>query len=625
MIKHLREGRLIFLFLVTVLIWGLLSGTKTLPAAASSGVNLILNGQKVKPTVPAYIDNNGRTMLPLRFVMENMNAEVHWIPSEKGILIYRGNTTLKMWIGSRQAIVDGKTIKLDTTPVLKNNTTMVPMRFVSQAFGGQVDWDGKTRTVSVRLDTTSTNDTGQQVSITGSYVNIRSGPGLGYDIIDVLPRGTVIKLLNKTTGWYKVQLNNGQIGWVTSKYSTIVKTDNPLPNNPTNNDRSSSGERLSNGSPLGLAVIGDKPVAVLAGPSPVERQVGIAPAESKLPILEEKGDWWEVEFGNNQRGWLSTSLATFASYEPKLGEEDDSEDYLKITGIKVKILDDTIDVIVEAEEKFNYKTSRWDNHLIVDIPNAILDIPEGQDTINVNHAPVTRVRLGQFTTDTVRIVFDLSANAILTSVGSNREGVKLQIQPLTLKNMKIVIDPGHGNDPYGQDPGAIGPSGVKEKDVNLGISLKLYDLLKDAGVNVYMTRFGDDCPYTLSERAFYANDIGANIFISIHSNASINSEASGTSTYFYAPIGTSLGNQREQRLSLARAIQTALLESAGGKDMGIHEANFSVLRNTAMPSVLVETAFLSNPVEEQLLTQLSFQNKVAEGIFNGIKRYISGN
>ncbi|KYH31880.1 N-acetylmuramoyl-L-alanine amidase [Neomoorella mulderi] len=634
--RRISTGRPGLLLLLLVLMYILTLGLKALPATAVPGVTLILNGTRVDPAVPPYIDGNGRTMVPLRFVMEYMGARVDWVEEEQGIVVNRGATTLKMWIGSRRASVNGQAILLDTTPVLKGNTTMVPVRFISQAFGGQVDWNAASQTVRITLGTVQG---ASQVRLTGSYVNIRSGPGLDYNILDVLPRGTVLRFTGEAPGWYQVQLNGGRQGWVSAAYAEPVY-DNNLPGNggppgenpPTGGTQPPAGNPLPGdgqppaGQPLGLAVVGSRPVAILAGPSPVEKQVGTAAAGSKLPIWQKKGDWWQVEMANGQRGWLASALATFAPYEPPGGEPGGQQPGLQITGVTVVPAGDALQVTVKASGVFTYKTSSWNNRLIVDVAGAVLAVPEGQETVEVNRPPLARVRLGQYTADTVRIVFDLNGAARMNArPAADQGGMIFLLEKPSLKGSKIVIDPGHGTDTNGADPGAIGPTGVKEKDVNLAMAQKLAALLRSAGASVYLTRNGETCPYTLAGRAYYANDLGADLFISIHSNASYSPDASGTSTYFYAPPDTALGQQREERRRLAAAIQSALVAAIGRKDLGVLEANFSVLRNTEMPSVLVETAFISNPTEEQLLNSPAFQARVAEGIFKGISAYFDGN
>lgn len=191
----------------------------------------------------------------------------------------------------------------------------------------------------------------------------------------------------------------------------------------------------------------------------------------------------------------------------------------------------------------------------------------------------------------------------------------------------IVIDPGHG----GYDPGAVsrkdGEVILKEKDVNLAVALKLRDLLESAGFYVVMTRTTDvslvypyDKAADLRKRAEIANSAKADIFISIHHNASESTAAAGTSVYHYP------GSQ--DGALLASFIQQELVEAFGwagvsGKDDGIHSANFAVLRETTMPAALSESAFMSNPEEAALLATDEFRQKEAQGIYNGIIKYFS--
>lgn len=169
--------------------------------------------------------------------------------------------------------------------------------------------------------------------------------------------------------------------------------------------------------------------------------------------------------------------------------------------------------------------------------------------------------------------------------------------------MRIVIDPGHG----GKDPGAIGKSGLKEKDVNLAVGITVAAMLQQAGAQVLMTR-NRDIFIELDKRAKIANDFKANYFISIHCNSATAASAHGTETYCYR-----FGGEGEK---LAKTIQAAVVAGLGTADRGVKAANFAVLRDTAMPAALIEMAFISNKTEEGLLRnrQLDFAKAIAEGI-----------
>ncbi len=196
--------------------------------------------------------------------------------------------------------------------------------------------------------------------------------------------------------------------------------------------------------------------------------------------------------------------------------------------------------------------------------------------------------------------------------------VKFNFTP-GLKDKLIVIDPGHG----GSDPGAIGLSGMPEKDVNLAVALKVKDLLVKAGAKVVMTHqddrdvFGPNASAVdeLKARATIANVKKADIFVSIHSNAALNRDANGTTTYFFP--------KSRYDVQLAKNLQNGMLQTAGLQDKGFLSANFYVIKRTVMPAALVELAFLSNPNEEKYLANPQFQQKLADGIVQGMDRFFA--
>lgn len=174
--------------------------------------------------------------------------------------------------------------------------------------------------------------------------------------------------------------------------------------------------------------------------------------------------------------------------------------------------------------------------------------------------------------------------------------------------MKIFIDPGHG----GANPGAIGPNGLREADANLDIALKLGRILVRWGYEVRYSRTMD-ITVSLSARAQMANEWGADYFVSVHCNSNVNPLANGVSTYYYR-VGTISEN-------FAFTVNNSLVMQTELNDLGIFSANFAVLRLTRMPAILVETAFISNEAEAQLLATNSFRQNCAIGIANGIAEF----
>lgn len=189
---------------------------------------------------------------------------------------------------------------------------------------------------------------------------------------------------------------------------------------------------------------------------------------------------------------------------------------------------------------------------------------------------------------------------------------KIQQQLVVLKYKTVVIDPGHG----GYDSGAVGPTNVMEKNVNLAVALKLGALLQTQGIKVVYTRTDDNVSWTnditndLQTRCDIANKVKADFFISIHSNSADSSSAKGSETYY--------STKKPSDSTLAKVMEDNLVAANNLMDRGVKNANFYVINNTNMPAVLVELAFISNPNEEKLLNNSDFQTKSANGLANGI-------
>ena len=173
----------------------------------------------------------------------------------------------------------------------------------------------------------------------------------------------------------------------------------------------------------------------------------------------------------------------------------------------------------------------------------------------------------------------------------------------------LTVDAGHG----GKDPGAVGPTGVREKDVTLKLALKVGNLVTSRGATVNYTRT-NDIFVELDDRAVIANIAKAKFFLSIHINSAANPAAHGTETYAY-----SKGGQAEQ---LAKEVQKSLVTAIGLSDRGIKFASYSVLRETNMPAVLTEVNFICNTAEEAMLKDEAFLNRAAIGIAKGVVSFL---
>ncbi|WP_042195432.1 N-acetylmuramoyl-L-alanine amidase [Paenibacillus camerounensis] len=272
------------------------------------------------------------------------------------------------------------------------------------------------------------------------------------------------------------------------------------------------------------------------------------------------------------------------------------------------------------------------DRIVIDLENAtfsdlfgtgqVLD-PNLNGSLAVTGYPdVTAVRYSLYSTSpyTVRFVIDTtsSKNYSVEVSGDTSRLVVVDLNAVVTDNPStqpgnngrklVVLDAGHG----AKDSGAVGVTGKYEKNFNLAIVLKTAELLKkENNIDVVLTR-SDDTFLELKDRAAIANNLNADLFISVHANSSNSSSASGTETYY----------QRESSKALANVMHKYLVQATGLSDRGVRYGNFHVIRETKMPAVLLEAGYLSNKGDESALFTESLQNKIAAGIVSGIKEYL---
>lgn len=311
-----------------------------------------------------------------------------------------------------------------------------------------------------------------------------------------------------------------------------------------------------------------------------------------------------------------------------------------------------------------------------------------EEPIDINDGLLKRARAGQYTLDTVRVVLDIEniknykifnledPFRIIIDVFGEAIEAKTEDKPvkeekkaekpvkekqkessislakqLGLSVKTIVIDPGHG----GKDPGALEPKSIQEKDIVLKISKLLEKKIKErTDINVILTR-KKDIFIPLEERTAIANAKKADLFVSIHVNASRNKNATGIETYYLSlasdkdaietaarenAISTKkisdlqailndlmLNSKIDESSRLAGSVQKHLVDHLSNsgkscKNLGVKRAPFYVLIGASMPSILVETAFITNSNDRKKLEDNKYLDMIAEGIFKGIIKYI---
>jgi N-acetylmuramoyl-L-alanine amidase len=322
-------------------------------------------------------------------------------------------------------------------------------------------------------------------------------------------------------------------------------------------------------------------------------------------------------------------------------------------------------VVVDLSNNIEYTKNRLSNpdRLYFDLKNSSIK-NEVRKNLAVGNDMLKSVRASQFNKDTVRVVLDLDKIREYKVI-TLEDPIKLiidvygQKQPSLSVNKRIVIDAGHG----GHDPGAVGPKKLHEKDVVLDIALKLREIISaNKKYEVFLTR-DKDVFIPLEKRTAIANLKNADLFISIHANASPKQQANGIETYLLnwtndeesmkvaarenaislskmkkmkqgmdiidiIKSDLSRENKRDESIKLANYVQRSMVKGLGKdhnntKDLGVKQALFYVLFGAQMPSVLVEVSFISNPIEEKLLAKEHYRKDIAKHIASGIDKYMS--
>ncbi|OWR29129.1 N-acetylmuramoyl-L-alanine amidase [Saccharibacillus sp. O23] len=445
--------------------------------AASSGTKVMLDNQELANADVLTV--NQTTMVPIRVVSEGLGYKVDWSQSAQQVSIVNGPDTVVLTINQGTAAINGALVPLNQPAMAQKGTTYVPLRFVSSQLGLQVKWNNGDKTVSLF---TSGNPAGGQIGTTV--------PG-----------------------------TSGNAG------GTVTPTPTPGANAAVLQAISFSDNRLM--------VTTDKTVSVkdsvLAGPDRILLELsntGFGPAIGSGMAV---GDVGTISAAN------ADNVSQIRYFVPKSNPN-------------------TVQVVIDLKSANTYKLSTEGTSIFVALDKA---------------------------------------SAPNTNVGGNGKKV-------------IVIDAGHGD----HDPGAVGNS-IREKDINLGIALKVEAMLKkNPKVDVVMTR-SDDTFLELKERVRVAQNVNADVFVSIHNNSG-SAAATGTESYY----------QRANSKSLATVLHKYLLAATGLADRKVQYGNFHVIRETTMPAALLEVGFVSNSGDAAKLKDDAFQQRVAEAIAKGLFEYL---
>lgn len=308
----------------------------------------------------------------------------------------------------------------------------------------------------------------------------------------------------------------------------------------------------------------------------------------------------------------------------------------KVTGVKGKGNNSKYEINIDVSGSVTYETHRYsnpDNRVVIDIHKS--QLAGKKFTLKPNTSLISEIKVAQNQlkpSPITRVVIELKKNYECKITSSkNKITAAVTSKTVSMQNSQmdttgatsyptgkkvICIDPGHG----GYDPGAINNTyGLKEKNLTLQIAKKTSEILTKRGWNVVMTRttdrdvsyYGSSDTEELHSRVTFAENMKADIFVSIHCNASASSHIKGVSTHWYKKSDKLLGTYIHQELVKKLPTTNRKLSSN----------NFYILRKTSMPAILIESGFITNSSDLKYLNSSYGQTKIATAIADGIEKY----
>ncbi|MGF7030520.1 N-acetylmuramoyl-L-alanine amidase [Paenibacillus mucilaginosus] len=514
--------------------------------------------------------------------------------------------------------MNGVALKPEVAPRIVNESTIVPIRVIAESLGSKVAWNEKARKVTLTKDGTTI-----ELVIDKKAASV-NGKGFALEAAPVIVDGSTMLPVRFVSEQFGVDVK-----WDNESRSVYLKKPEEPAQEVAAGGQAPGEKPAAPDVPAGQTSSG---TPVKAGDTPqggetAQPESGKAAEPPKTvenpktgtegtadPLAPGKGESAVPPTG----GVLTGEKNVTPEEAQSTGEKEASGQIATVQSITMN--GDVLSIQSDNGTLLKPGVFRLANpeRLIIDLPGAVLGdkltanlngLKEGK--LPLTGGTVTGIRYSLFSKEDsiVRIVLDLSQRSDLSLAAGAKPGeLTGKIVPGKTR-FRVVIDAGHG----GKDSGAISIQKRKEKDYVLQQARKIADLLKtDSRLEVIMTR-SDDTFIELGGRADLANAAQADLFVSIHANTAGKESIRGTETYYYT----------EQSREFAGLIHKYLLEATGFPDRKVKQERFYVIRNTVMPSVLLEVGFLSNNTDEAQLYQDEFQNRVAASIVAAIKKQLN--
>ncbi len=581
------------------------------PSASAQGgrPRVTVNETPVSFSVPPLVEH-GVLMAPLDAIASAFGASVAWDgDSREGTVTSSAGIAVRLAMGEAVALVGGARVTLPAAPARRAGTVLVPAAAVLRALGAYVRTGEGAESVDALSQVTGV--TWHRASDTLVVRIAATGPVRTQAHELTAPNRVAIDIMHSVGAMKESRVEVGGPDVVAIRaaqfsvrpYVTRIVLDliHRVPFTVAL-DAEGIAVTLSRATPINASPPGPPTPHAPVGPPPL-------PPVGEPPGDRPQGAGAETELEHSNGSATSEPLAP-----PSLPEFVDAPGAFHVRAVRYEIEEGMGRLTILASQPVTpvVRQFAYPDRLSIDLPGGVF-LPRRED-LEVGSEAVRNIVVAQMQVQpnlTRVLVYLRHKTAYATASADGGRGVTFALgdAPWAAKRPPaVIIDPGHG----GTDSGAVGPTGLRESDVTLGIGRLMQQAFERQGVRAVLTR-SDDGAVALEDRPDIARREGGIVFISIHANASQSSGKKGTETYY--------GTRESQ--ALATVVQSEVVQALGEPDRGVRPADFYVIVNAPVPAVLIETAFISNPGEERLLRDPAVQQRIADAIARAVVRFLA--
>ena len=634
-------------------------------AYAAKEVKIEIDGKAMVPKDMPAVIIDGRTMLPMRQIAQELGCEVNWNEAAKQIYVMRGSDIIVFTVDSKTGYENGKEFTMDVPATIVNDRTMLPVRALADALHLNIKWDDPNRIVSIQSGDTVVKDepkapeSGQ--TTTGTLTGIQTPSAKDADQTFTIQADGPMGRYEKTfVDDQKIVLDF--YGAKSSLPGEITKTNSDIVTGIRTATHENNGDSftrvvfdLSGKKDYEVTQSADKKnITISFGKTTVDKISAVHSQNKDIITIGGTGS-----FGASVAMTADPQkiVVTIPNCQSNLNDKINTADLQYVLDGKVDTSKgNTVELVLAVEDLVQYSYREENQNLILEIypttlknmrydKNANVLYLDKKDKIDTGSVKFEDHYLdgyfdvtlpGDYESDYGYGTYDVKGpvveNIEVSTKGGNTtfrfkqnrisayevtdEGDSYAIRvknPKEVYDKVLLLDAGHG----GKDPGTSG-NGMQEKNLNLTIAQKIAQKLQGSGIKVYMTRDSDVYPEN-STRAKTANDI-ADLMVSIHMNSGPET-ANGTETLYQ--VHANDNGARLTSKQLAEILQGKVVSATGNTNRGAKLwTDVLILNRTTVPSVIVEVIFITNTGDALKISNPAYQDQVAQAIADGIQEAV---